>query len=199
MWRWTVGVMLTCVGCGGGELIAPPADGPFEYAFADALADTTRPTTPDANRAADALGIVGTVSTTDLVIRLRFAEEIAPWSSGSANGIDGFVDLDVDENELSGIPGAADDTGGDAGLGADYYISLRDNGAGSMALIHATEGTFQLVPVTFYARAIEIQIARNLIGENDGRFRLGAVVGVPGRPVTDYVPDTGHYTVHLPE
>lgn len=180
----------------------PGADkAPFDFEFADPAADTIPPragTPADAPPGADLVQVRGRVERDHIVLVLQFGEPVVPWSRGAANSLDGFLDLDLDESAATGTPGAGGAAGSAPGLGAEFYLDLRDPRAGRMVLIEPAARRFVLVPARFEGTSVTIEIPRAELGNDDGEFRMGVVIGVPGRPITDVAPNSGNYAVHQP-
>jgi hypothetical protein len=189
-------------GCGGGPT-APDVDrAPFEFEFADPAGDTlaTPPAAPPAGaRAPDLVRVSGRVERGTIRFVLEFAEPVAPWSARAPNSLDGFLDIDLDENALTGIAGAGAGAGGDPDLGAEFYVDLRDPQGGRMALIEPARRRFVLIPARFEGSRVTIEIPRGELGPDDGQFHFALVVGLPGRPVTDVAPNTGHFAARHPD
>lgn len=143
----------------------------------------------------DVVQVSGSYDADELTIVIIFDAAVVPWSANQLNSLDGFVDFDVDENESTGIPAAADESGGNAGLGAELYLSLRDVGGTHMTLVHTGTKEFTGVPALFEGRTVTIRVPRAALGDSDGRLRMATVVGHPGTPATDFAPDEGNWTI----
>ncbi|MFL5576997.1 MAG: hypothetical protein ACJ79S_13610 [Gemmatimonadaceae bacterium] len=166
------------------------------FAFDDAVADTLAASEPTTVRAIDATRVAGRVTDDTIEIVLTFREPVATWTDSVANSLDGFVDIDVDENRATGIPADIDEEGlGSAEMGSDYYVSLRDDGAGHVALVDPATGSANSIPATFSGSTVTIRVPLALVGRDDGNFTMAAVIGNGDRP-TDLLPNGGHYTVH---
>lgn len=168
----------------------------FGFSFADPHSDTLPHVTTTSRRALDLVGVSGSVEATALAVTLTFSTPIAPWSHQATGSIDGFIDFDLDENSATGIPGAAEEYGGSAPLGADYYISLRDAEPGHVALLLPGTSQYWAVPAFWSGSEMRIRVPRTLLGDPDGHFRLSVVVGHPELSATDFAPSEGYYTVH---
>ncbi|MGE0554816.1 MAG: hypothetical protein AB7R55_15410 [Gemmatimonadales bacterium] len=191
-----LGLSLSALVACSSDLVAPGKEdkAPFDFAFTDPVADTLPPdaSTPEgAGRGADLVGISGSVSADEVTLILTFNEAVAPWSEGAPNSLDGVIDLDVDENLTTGIGDAA--TGG---IGADYYLDLRDASSGTVSLVDVLERSFVFVPARFEGTTVTITVPRSRLGGDDGEFAMTALVGVRSRPVTDVAPETGSYQAH---
>ena len=146
--------------------------------------------------APDIVQVSGSYDDSELTLVLIFDSPVLPWSANQLNSLDGFVDFDLDEDQSTGIPAAADEFGGNAGLGAEMYLSLRDVGGTHMTLVHAGTKQFTGVPAVFEGKTVTIRIPRtDLADDVDGRFRMAVVVGHPAHSATDFAPNDGYYTV----
>jgi len=183
------------IGCSSGLVTPGNQDkAPFDFAFTDPVADTIPPdesTPPDAGPAADLVALSGSVSADEITLVLTFDEAVAPWSEGALNSLDGIVDLDLDELASTGIADAAN-----GGIGAEFYIDLRNPASGKVSLVNALERKFAFIPARFEGTTVTITIPRSALKVDDGEFAMTAVVGVRSRPTTDVAPGTGSYAVH---
>jgi leucyl aminopeptidase len=200
---WLAVVAAATAACGGGSLIDPDVNqAPFDLAFDDPAGDTVPPVAdPPAGlpKAIDLLGVAVAVGRDRITLSLEFAEPVAPWSAGRPNSLDGFVDLDVDEQTNTGVPAAAQAAGRNPQIGADYYVDLRDARPGHVALVNTRVRGFVLVSARFDGATVTIELPRGELDDGDGEFRLSLVVGAPDRPLTDVAPDDLHYVVHRPD
>ncbi len=183
--------------CSAGEPTSPPgSEALFTFQFTEAAGDTINPSETSTGRATDLVGISGQLESDYVVLTLQFSQSIQPWSSGAATALDGFVDFDMDENSATGIPGAVDEYGGSSGVGAEAYLSLRDNGLGQLAVVNVMGQTFSTVAVTFAGTTMTARIPRAYLTKpNSERFRVSAVLGNRDRPATDFGPDEGYFLV----
>lgn len=171
---------------GGGGL-------PAAYSFSDPVNDRIA---GDAGIGApDIVRVSGSYDADALTIVLTFESAVVPWSANQLNSLDGFVDLDVDENAATGIPAAADEFGGRAGMGAEYYLSLRDVGGTQVTLVNVGSKQFTGVPALFEGRSVTIRVPRPALADDDGRLRMAVVAGHPATPATDFAPNEGHWTI----
>ena len=193
--------LLTLLCACAGEPVGRPPFESFDFAFGDPVGDTVATPPGTTAPALDVTGVSGTVNATDVVLTLSFTTPIAPWSAAQPNSVDGFLDLDLDQNDATGIPGAADEYpeyDGDTLLGAEYYLSLRQVATGMIALVNSATRTYRPVPAAVSGNTMRIVIPRRYLADEDGQFRLSLVVGTPGRPATDFAPNNGHYTAVRP-
>lgn len=185
----------------GGESIAPGVTTfeTFSFNFSEASGDTINPAASPTGRATDLVGVSGQVDAVYVVITLTFAQPVQPWSSGAATALDGFVDFDMDENPATGIPGAVDEYGGTSGVGAEAYLSLRDNGQHELAVVHVSGSTVHAVSAIYTGSTVTARIRREHLASFNvppsERFRISAVVGNRDRPATDFAPNSGYFRV----
>ena len=183
------------IGCKAEPITLPPS-AQFAFSFDDPPADTLGQAATTTKRAIDARQFGGTVDPSDIVVVLSFMQPITPYSAKTAASVEGYVDLDMDENPKTGIPAYADEQQiGTTGLGADYYVDLNDDGAGHVAFVNVATQQATPVQVTYSASSLTVRIPRELVGRDDGNFRAAAVVGTSERP-TDLLPNTGYYGIH---
>lgn len=181
--------------CSAERTAAPDGSAAGRFSFGDATGDTLASTSPTTVQAIDATRIAGTVSDDEVELSLTFRQPVAPWSAGAANSLDGYVDFDLDEDARTGIPSAIDEEQlGGAGIGSDYFISLRDDGAGGVDLVQAATNGYVRVPATFSGSTVTIRVPRALLAGDDGNFAMAALIGNADRP-TDLLPNAGHYVI----
>jgi hypothetical protein len=200
-WSWPVVTSVALAACGGGGFTAPSDDrAPFDFSFTDPAGDTLppAPAPPVLPKGVDLLGVSGAVTEDQIRLTLEFAEPVAPWSARRPNSLDGFIDLDLDEDEQTGVPGAAEQASRDAAVGVEYYVDLRDSRPGRVALVDPRARAVVYVSVRFDGTTVTIEIPRSELGDDDGELLLSIVVGVADRPITDFGPDDTHYVVHAP-
>ena len=188
------------IACGGeptGPIgLDPNSNGGFQHSFSDPVGDTLPPPANVFNRALDAEGMDVGLTAESIFVRVRFTSPISLWSSKSLNSIDGFIDFDFDDNPNTGYISATEEFGGvDAQMGVETYISLRDDGAGTMMRRVGDTQEWREVRVQVAERSFTVRFSRADVGENNGVFRVSAMIGGTNREITDLVPSTGHYRV----
>jgi hypothetical protein len=195
-----VAVVFIAVACGGeptGPIgLDPGTNGGFQHSFSDPVGDTLPPPVNVLNRALDVEGLDVGLTAESIFVRIRFTSPISRWSSMSLNSIDGFIDFDFDDNPNTGYISATEEFGGvNAQMGVETYVSLRDDGAGQMLRRVGDTQEWREVRVQFSERTFTVRFARADVGENDGVFRISAMIGGTNREITDLVPGNGHYRV----
>ena len=192
MRAWFGALFALAAACG--DPAAPPETS-LTRNFLDPVGDTVAAPGQPTVRATDAIRTWVLVRPDTIIIRIEFAEPITPWSQELPNGIDGFLDLDLDENAATGVAGAGDAFGGSAQLGAEYYLDFRDDGEGTIDLVEPTANTRRPVLIGFNEKVVEVWIPRHLLTDPDGEFRFAFILETLDRPVSDFVPNQGNYRV----
>lgn len=182
------------LGCGGGTT-APASEVSYDFSFADPKGDTTAATeNPGAVAAPDLLIVSGTVDRDQVTLHLEFGSSVSRWSDRAPDGLDGFLDFDLDQNSGTGTQV------GD--IGADAFVDLRDNGSGRVAFVNRSTGTITLLAGRWDGATFEVKIPRGqlVLGtDNDNKFSLRVETGGRSRrPNGDDAPNTGHYRVEPP-
>ncbi len=187
MFRLLVGALLVGLAAGcGSDPTGATAEVAFDFAFEDAVGDTTEATTnPDEVSAVDLIAVSGRVDAASVRVVLEFADPISRWSDGLANGLDGFIHFDVDQN--AGTPTLTMAQGG------EFYIDLRDNGFGKVGLVAVTARTITVLDAKFDGNRFEVEVPRRALeisSDTDNRLDLLVRVGSRNRlPLTDRGPD----------
>ncbi len=144
----------------------------------------------------DIIGFSADTDGNDLMIALSFASAISAPDSGQPNAIVGYVDIDADQNGLTGNGPWTDFlTGSNAtGLGNEYYVDIFSYSAADGA-VNVVDDNTELVtgraPASFTSMAMSVQIPLSLLGGDDGAVNTAAVVGTDIEP-TDKVPNAGY-------
>lgn len=128
-----------------------------------------------------------------LVVELEFAEAVVSNRTGGPNAIIGFLDIDADQDFDTGIPAFTDiyNPGGPAtGMGVDFFVELTVGATGTMSVGNANFTPVGSFLPTFAGNVLTLRIPLVVLGGDDGRVDLAAVVGTPQEP-TDVVPDLG--------
>lgn len=187
---------MAVAGCGSGPT-DPGDDPPYDFSFTDPKGDTAAATTnPEQVKASDLVSVAGRVDADNLVITLAFAEPITPWTKDTSNALDGFVLLDTDTTQSTGLASQTH------GLGADFYVDLRDDGFGRMALVDVQKRSFVRVDAKFEDSQVTITVPRGAIAtQNDVDGRLRMAIDIAGRrraPDVDTSPSTDFHRLEPP-
>lgn len=184
------------IGCGSNPT-GPANEAPIDFTFADPVGDTVVATTnPGQVPGLDLVSVNGTLTRDELKLTLEFGSEITRWTDGLPNGLDGFVYFDVDEDTGTGFQDQARD------LGVDFYLDLRDNGFGKVAVVEQAKRRFVLVSAKFEGTQFSVTIPRSAITlATDLKTDLlfGVDVSARGRkPIVDQAPDSGSVAIRPP-
>ncbi|MCA9262199.1 MAG: hypothetical protein KDA60_00060 [Planctomycetales bacterium] len=142
-------------------------------------------------------------SHSSLFIEIGFYNEVDPPSAFTSQSVVGFIDLDVDQNPLTGALSNKTkfSPAGPSALGVEYWVDIFSNRfhAGMAELIAAhTQSVTELVPVTFGSTSLTVEVPLNLIGD-DGAVNYGVIVG-NSVTMTDEARDVGQPPAYsLPE
>jgi hypothetical protein len=174
-------------------------DAAFQRSFSDPVGDTIAGGANVFARALDVRTVRVGMTAESLFVRFEFTGPISFWSTGEPESIDGFVDLDLDDNAATGGRSAVDEFGfGVANLGVDFYVSLRDDRHGHAQMLDFATRTWHTMGLSITGNAFTLRILRSDLGEADGVLSLSALVGAQLRLATDAVPNTGHFRVSIP-
>jgi len=114
--------------------------------------------------------------------QITFVDAVAQASSGAANSLVGYLDFDTDVNEGTGSSSYQDLFGQQPtlSLGSDYFVDM------SSDLVHP--GRFDVfasvsldlmgtVSANFSGNHLEFDVPLTLLGNDDGTFAFGLIVG----------------------
>ncbi|MEM9555962.1 MAG: hypothetical protein AAGC60_17025 [Acidobacteriota bacterium] len=149
----------------------------------------------------DLLGLEAAVVGDELVITLDFASPPSLPGSGD-DALDGFIDLDVDQDGTTGDlpwtdflrPASGPSALGDTGMGNEAYLDLFSYEAGiagaTIELVDdINESVLGRVPVTFAGSTLEVNVPLALLGD-DGAVNVAAIIGTLDE-ATDLAPNDG--------
>jgi hypothetical protein len=179
-----------------------PLAEPYVTAFSTVAAGPVNATDPSGDTYngltdPDVVSITATPGKDTLTIRLGFSHSVSATSGGLPNATGGLIDLDIDQDPLTGLEALTDafgPVGTSTGLGIEYYVSLFDDGQGNGVVIDIATGAVKgLVPLVFGTNSITAKVPVAAIG-GGGNANIAAVVGNATLP-TDVVPNLGHLIV----
>lgn len=130
----------------------------------------------------------------ELLVTLGFFGSFSAPDSGQADALDGFIDLDLDQDGSTGDVPWTDflrGDGGQTGMGNEAYVDLfsYDQDGKVEVVDDATESVLGLAQVTLTASAARIAIPLDLLG-GDATVDVAAIVGTLAEP-TDAAPNQG--------
>lgn len=156
---------------------------PADIVFSDPAGDTfgTGPIQQDI------LSVGSSLSATSITFDVTFAGLIAAPSTGNPRSVLGYLDIDIDQNPLTGrSPTDVAFTiarGGAAvrsGLGIEYFLDFFGEIAtpGSLALVDAqTLQRVADVPITLASTSFSVNVPLSLLDGDDGLVHYGVVLG----------------------
>lgn len=130
-----------------------------------------------------------------LELKVTFATPISAPDSGQPNAVDGFLDIDADQNGNTGRQSNVDAINNEsAGLGNEFFVDLfsYNSADGRADLVDDTENDLPVVgrvPVQVTSTELTVLIPLGLMGD-DGRVDTAVVIGTVQEP-TDVVPNQG--------
>lgn len=197
---WPLLVLAAALACGGGdeEPVAPRIS---QFFVRDPMGDTMA--SPFARaRAHDVISVEAAPQGDTLVVSLRFAHSVQPFSSGASNAVLGIVDFDVDEDSTTGLRPFADAFGATSSIGAEWSLFLEDSSGTTkdarVALLDLATEAVHWVPARYNGTMVTARVPLALFGAAAGR-RI-SMVGVFGsvERASDYVPNEGAVSITLP-
>jgi len=131
----------------------------------------------------------------DLVIAVVFTGEVSTPTSSAANALDGFIDIDADQDGSTGqVPWVDALTGMNAsGLGNEFYVDLftYDAADGGVDVVDESTGTVAgRANADFNGASLNVTIPLDLLGGDnavDVAIAVGTVMEIP----TDIAPNQG--------
>jgi hypothetical protein len=169
-----------------------PDDGVLAFDVADPEGDTIAHTgtkTPPV----DLLRIRGDFKRDSLIITMTFGAPVRPGSADAANSIGGEIELDMDDDLLTGYkPADSNKYGTSADLGVDYVVDLFDSSPTGLFVFSALGMARALI--SYPDNSIILRFPLSMLGDDDGNFSLVTVVG-PYVWASDVFPNTGHLAV----
>jgi hypothetical protein len=121
------------------------------------------------------------LSATSLTFTVGLFGNIAPPSAFAADSVVGFIDIDVDQDPLSGEQSNKSrlSPNGDSNLGIEFYLDLfseRFNPGMVEVVDAASMQVIGLAPASFAATSLEVEVPLQWLG-GDGIVNYGVIVG----------------------
>ena len=169
--------------------LAPPA-GIVAFTMIDPANDTLTLGVTSGPKAIDLLSVRGDYKSDSLIVTATFGGPVV-LAAEVANGLGGYIDIDIDDNTASGLP-YTNDFGGSASLGIEYELDFFGDSPNTMILYSLTKA----VPVAaaVVGNTVVARVPMALIGSDDGNFSLAGVFGTRER-ATDIFPNAGQGAV----
>lgn len=179
----TVNASLTCAAVGYGTATTVATD-----AAGDTLANASNNTA----KAHDVLQVTTRYAPNWLILVMRFGRPVGSVGSAVPAGLQGFIELDTDENTNTGSEPVVNAFGGNAQQGVDYGLLLFDASNTAVRLakaLNVNDTTTHRVPLALEGDSVVIRIPLAKLAD-DGNMSITAVLGTVDRP-TELVPNSG--------
>jgi hypothetical protein len=166
----------------------------FEVA-ADSVADPVGDTLGSSANQPDITSLNASIAGGSLVITVDFAGNIAAPGADSPVALDGFIDLDTDQDGNTGdLPWTDARTNSNTtGMGNEFYVDLftYDPSTGTVQVVDdPTEQVAGEATATFSGNTARFAIPLSVLAD-DGFVNVAAVFGTLDDPVTDIAPNQG--------
>ena len=197
---WPLLVLAAALACGN-ESHEPVAPRISQFFVRDPIGDTMA--SPFARaRAHDVLSVEASPQGDTLVVWLRFAQSVQPFSTRASNAVLGIIDFDVDDDPSTGLPAFADDFGATSAIGAEWSLFLEDSTVSTkerrVALLDLATDAVHWIPARFDGTVVTARVPMALLGARAGaRMSMAGVFGSVER-ASDYVPNEGAIAITLP-
>ena len=197
---WPLLVLAAALACGseGDEPAAPRLS---EFFVRDPIGDTMA--SPFArSRAHDVLSVEAVPQGDTLVVWLRFAQSVQPFSTRASNALLGIIDFDVDDDPTTGLPAFADDFGATSAIGAEWSLFLEDStvsaGDRRVAMVNLETNEIFWIPSRFEGSTVTALVPMGMLRSGAAsRIRMVGVFGSEER-ASDVVPNEGSIAIRLP-
>lgn len=158
----------------------------------DPAADTLPNTASGPVAAYDLRQVTTRYASNWLILVLRFSRPVPSVGQQAAAGLQGYIELDTDENTSTGFAPVANSFGGSAQQGVDYGLILFEGTSSTVRLrkASASDSTTHNVPMALEGDSMVVRIPLAKLGGDDGNMSISATLGTTDRP-TDIVPNSG--------
>jgi hypothetical protein len=159
----------------------------------DAVGDAFGSGTPNL----DISGMSAFLSGGNVSISMNFATPISPADAGDPESVIGFIELDIDQDPLTGNASAFDFfCPQPTQLGTEFIIDLGSVAAGQVGVDDVNLGPVGTAPISFTATGFTIDLPLSMIG-NPANMHMASVIGTFGEP-TDCAPDAALLAAGVP-
>ena len=158
----------------------------------DAAGDTLANSANNANAAHDVRQVTTRYAPGWLMLVTRYGRPVGAVGGFTGSALQGFIELDIDENLSTGVDPAVNAFGGNSQQGVDYGLILFEAVPGAVRLRKAlgNDTTTHLVPLAIEGDSVVIRVPLAKLAGDDGNMSVTMVVGTNDRP-TDLVPNSG--------
>jgi hypothetical protein len=143
----------------------------------------------------DILSIDALFTATDVTFTVNLSSNPLAPSAAVASGIYGFIDIDIDNNALTGVTSNIDILAppfGNTGLGMEYSLKLSTEAshAGFVDLFDPIFSITTTAPITYGVNMFSIKAPLIQLGNDDGLLSYSVAVGDSAN-ITDQAVDAG--------
>ncbi len=173
----------------------PVPHGAYTPHFKNTAADPVGDTFGVGATQLDLTSLTATASDDTLVVELVFAGSVSAPDSGNPDALDGFIDLDTDQDGTTGDVPWTDfrrTDGGQTGMGNEYYVDFfgYDAVAGTVEVIEESSETLAgVAAITFDNSIARVEIPLSMIG-GSGSVDVATIIGTLSE-LTDLAPNQG--------
>jgi hypothetical protein len=133
-----------------------------------------------------------------LTIRVEFTRDVVAPIGGDAGAVVTFIDVDLDQNVVTGRRSEVDHfrmDGGATALGVERTIDISELAPDGSATVFGVTGDSlgRIVPV-YAGRTLTLRLSPDLLGGDDGYVNAAAIVGTVGS-ASDVAPDAGNLSL----
>lgn len=187
-------VALGAVGCSSDKSTGPRDGSTLRFSQSDPASDTLANSNNTLDRAIDLRSTVVRTKGDSIFFVLKFSGAVRPATDNASNSVNGFIEIDQDNNSSTGDVTYTDDYGGTSGLGIEYRVDLFDAGGGTAPLQDGYLNAIDIVKANVAGDSVVVKLTRTQLGGDDGNFKFTVLVGTADR-ATDLAPNTGFYSV----
>ncbi len=150
----------------------------------------------------DITGLAGEAMGDSVVVQVTFDGTISPPDSGQPDAVNGFIDIDADQDGSTGDVPWTDFLTGSAttGMGNEFYVDLFSYSAadGAADVVDDLDDTVTgRAPVSFTSSSMTVQIPLALLADAEVGINTAAVLGTFDE-ATDAVPNDGSVAIRIP-
>jgi hypothetical protein len=134
----------------------------------------------------DIVSVTSTVTATDLVLQVAFGGPISAPSAFAPNSVVGFIDLDIDQNDVTGSAQTHGPTS--AFPGTEFFVDVfgEQFSPGLADVVSAaTLLTVGQAPITFAATSFTVTVPLSLLGGDNGAVDYRVVMGSSAEPTDE--------------
>lgn len=187
-------VALGALACSSDKSTGPGDGSTLRFSQSDPPNDTLDNSDIMRDRALDLRSTVVRTKGDSIFFVLKFSGAVRAATDNAANSVNGFIEIDQDNNGSTGDITYSDDYGGTSGLGIEYRVDLFDVGGGTAPLQDGYLNAIDIVKANVAGDSVVVKLTRSQLGGDDGNFEFTILIGTADR-ATDLAPNTNSYSV----